>query len=286
MTARKLGPWPWHGHWTARDPAAIDFAWAANEGGTYASESDDGFIYLDLGLADASHGALGVRRVRLADPVVATHWRALNLDFDFLYVLRGTMAVENDDGERTELATGSTALHPRGYRHRFSDFSADFEAVHVTAPAWTGEHKGESNTGLSRSASGLAPVYTHDKPDEYEHGNGPRAYFLYRDLRTREPTDGRIHLHVVRATEAGPGTGWHYHSMAQWFLIVSGSSVIRVEDRPRQPLRWGDSMCVGRGSFMRHNVTSFSHDYAVLEMCIPAQYETVAVVEPAGADHE
>jgi hypothetical protein len=35
---------------------------------------------------------------------------------------------------------------------------------------------------------------------------------------------------------------------------------------------------------MRHNVTSFSGDYLVLEMCIPAEYDTVGVDEPDGAD--
>jgi hypothetical protein len=35
---------------------------------------------------------------------------------------------------------------------------------------------------------------------------------------------------------------------------------------------------------MRHNVTDFSADYLVLEMCIPAEYETIAVDEPEGAD--
>ena len=42
-------------------------------------------------------------------------------------------------------------------------------------------------------------------------------------------------------------------------------------------------MCVGRGPHMRHNVTNFSGDYAVLEMCVPAEYDTIAVDAPEGA---
>jgi quercetin dioxygenase-like cupin family protein len=92
-------------------------------------------------------------------------------------------------------------------------------------------------------------------------------------------------MHVVQATgQPGEGTGWHYHSMAQWFMILRGRSDIRVETRPRQPLNVGDTMCIGAGPQMRHNVAPYSGDYSVLEMCIPAEYETTAVDPPEGSD--
>jgi hypothetical protein len=72
--------------------------------------------------------------------------------------------------------------------------------------------------------------------------------------------------------------------MAQWFMIVGGESWIRVEDRPTEHITVGDSMCIGSGEHMRHNVAPFSGDYAVLEMCVPAEYDTVAVPPPEGAD--
>src|SRR5690606_8170998 len=112
--------------------------------------------------------------------------------------------------------------------------------------------------------------YSNDDFENYELGNGPRKFFYYRDLGTKEQTDGRIHLHLVQATEPGAGTGWHYHSMAQWFMILRGTSTIAVEDHTYQPLVRGDAMCVGRGPDMRHNVAPFSRDYVVLEMCVPA----------------
>jgi len=71
--------------------------------------------------------------------------------------------------------------------------------------------------------------------------------------------------------------------MAQWFMIVGGDSWIRVEDRPAQHLDYLDTMCIGSGPEMRHNVAPFSGDYAVLEMCVPAVYDTVAVEPPVGS---
>jgi hypothetical protein len=266
----------WQDGWTAEQPAQIGFAWAATDGGEYVDRFGDGFVYRDLGVAEASNGTLGVQRMRVGGAGQVGAWRQLDTDFDFLYVLAGTVAIEDARGSSTRFEVGGGALHPRGYRHRLVDPSADFHAVHITAPA-----RFDLTTGTPEP--GHEPVYTHDTDDQYVRGQGPREYFLYRDLGTRGPTDGRIHFHIVRASEAGPGTGWHYHSMAQWFMVIGGSSVIRVEDRPRQPLAWGDAMCVGQGPNMRHNVTEFSPDYRVLELCLPAEYETIAVDEPENA---
>src|SRR5690348_17012857 len=124
----------WRGAWTASDPAAIGFAWAPNEGGEYVAR-DDGLAYRDLGLEAASSGALGVSRVRVRDASAAGAWRTLDLDFDFLYVLTGSVGIE-DDGGTTTLEAGGTAWHPRGSRYRLVAPSDDLELVHVTSPAW------------------------------------------------------------------------------------------------------------------------------------------------------
>jgi uncharacterized protein YjlB len=259
------------------DPPEIGFAWAPDLAGPYVER--DGLLSRELGLAETSGGALGVRRVKVGDPVEAARWRSLDVDFDFLFVLQGGVTASGEGGEEVRLETFDTALHPRAFRHRLTEFSDDFEALRVTAPA----RYAEGEVGPAAAARRF-PIYTHESEGSYRAGGGPREFFLYRDLETREATDDRIHLHVVRATEPGPGTGWHYHTMAQWFMVIGGSAVIRVEDQPRQELGRGDSMCIGRGPRMRHEVADFSADYRVLEMCLPAAYDTVAVDEPAGAD--
>ena len=171
------------------------------------------------------------------------------------------------------------------YRHREYDPSPDLEYVQITVPAEPKTIRGNGSDLTARDeADQRQPVYTFDTDDMYALGAGPRSFFKYRDLGTRGPTNRRIHIHIVRATEPGPGTGWHYHSMAQWFMILGGSSVIRIEERPKQELNVLDSMCIGRGANMRHNVAPYSGDYRVLEMCIPANYDTTAVPPPEGAD--
>lgn len=276
----------WKNGWTAGEPAEIGFAWAAKDDGAFVAREGDGFAYRDLSVAGSSNGMLGVAQVRVADRDRSQEWRALDVDFDFIYVLAGSARLDNEDGDSVPLAEGSAAVQPTRYRYRITEASDDFCFVQVTAPASYAVTRGGEASARGQSPVRHAPVYTHETPDQYTRGDGPREYFLYRDLGTTGPTDGRIHVHVVRATEPGAGTGWHFHTMAQWFMIVGGTSTIRVEDRPSYPLVVGDAMCVGRGEQMRHNVTKFSADYAVLELCSPAEYETIAVDEPAGADRD
>jgi mannose-6-phosphate isomerase-like protein (cupin superfamily) len=274
----------WKNGWTADDPPAIGFAWAAKGDGELVPREGDGFAYRDLNVGAASDGVLGVCHVKAADRAVSEEWRALDADFDFIYVLTGTATLENEDGDKVPLEYASAAVQPQNYRYRITRASDDFSFVHVTAPASYDVTHGNDGKPRGGAAPRHAPVYTQDSPDQYTKGNGPREYFLYRDLGTTGPTEGRIHFHIVRASEPGPGTGWHYHTMAQWFMVVGGTATIRVEDRPHYPLTPRDAMCVGRGPQMRHNVTKFSGDYAILELCTPAEYDTIAVGEPDGAD--
>lgn len=273
----------WRTGWTAESPVEIGYAWAPNEGGEHVRRAGDGLLYRDLGVRAASNGTVGVSRLRVGDAALAEGWRLLDTDFELLYVLRGTVTIEGEDGEAVRLGVGGAAVHPARHPYRLRDISADFDAVHITSPADVEVIHGEAALGAERGAQAHAPLYTHDTDDEYRRGDGPRAFFSYRDLGTRAATDERVHIHVVRAHEAGPGTGWHFHTMAQWFMVIGGSANIAVGERPLQPLVWGDAMCIGRGEHMRHNVSDFSADYLVLEMCVPASYDTIAVEAPAGA---
>ena len=278
MTAAKT---EWKTGWSVDAPAQIGYAWAWSDDGEFIDKGD-GFLRRDLNLEAASAGAVGVHEIRADGANLTTAWRTLGVDFDFLYILKGETKIENQDGTITDFVAGGCAIHPGGYRYRFTEFTHDFAAVHVTSPAQFTIRFGDQEPPCARSDQ--RPVYTHESPDEYVRGNGPRSYFFYRDLGARAFTEGRIHFHIVRATEAGPGTGWHWHTMSQWFMVIGGTSIIRVEDIPHKKIKAFDCGCVGSGPKMRHNVTKYSADYAVLEMCVPADYQTTAVDEPEGAD--
>jgi len=271
----------WRTGWTAESPIDVGYAWAPNEGGEYEARDGDGLLCRDLGVQEASKGAVGVWRLRAGEPEQAAGWRLLDCDFEMLFVLRGAVSIEDESGRAVSLGPGGCAVHPGRYPYRLSGLSEDFDAIHITSPASVAVIRGEAALRAEREAVAHEPAYTHDTEDRYRRGDGPRAFFSYRDLGTRGPTEGRMHVHVVRASEPGAGTGWHYHTMSQWFMVIGGTSTITVGERAPQPLRWGDAMCVGSGEAMRHDVSDFSGDYLVLEMCIPADYDTIAVDPPA-----
>jgi quercetin dioxygenase-like cupin family protein len=277
----------WITGWTVDDPAQIDYVFVPADGGTWEPRDAD-FEVRDLGLGTASDGKIGCRHIRANGTEDGEgDWHCYDLDFEFFYVLAGTMQLEDRDGTVHAFGPGGAGYHPGFYWHRLIARSGDLEVVSITSPAGGRRFNGRDSELPARAASldpDRAPVYSHDTDDNYELGAGPRKFFRYRDLGTRGPTQERIHLHIVRATEPGAGTGWHYHSMAQWFMIVGGESWIRVEDGRTEHIGVGDAMCIGSGPRQRHNVAPFSGDYAVLEMCVPAEYETIAVPAPDGAD--
>jgi quercetin dioxygenase-like cupin family protein len=277
----------WQSGWTADDPPPIAFVHVPADAGSWSPSNRAGVERRDLGLNEATDGKMDVQHLRSAGgPADSGKWVAHDLDFQFLYVLRGELTLETEDGEQT-LAVGGAACLPPLTRHRWGARSDDLEAVEITAPA-TFETVVGRDAPLPPRAAQLDPAraarITDDSDDNYVMGAGPRKFFRYRDLGARAVTDDRFHIHIVRATgQPGAGTGWHYHTMAQWFMILGGDSDIRVEDGPRTHLSTGDTMCIGAGPQMRHNVAPFSGDYAVLEMCVPAEYDTLAVDAPEGA---
>ena len=274
----------WRNGWTTGHDPDIGFTFVPSSVDTWAPEPWPALESVDLALDKASGGALGARRTRAVPggAGVDTGWHCYDADFEFIYVLKGAISIENEAGEHYTLGPGAAGTHPARFWHRRYGATPDLEYVHITVP---GRPRIISDHGSVPPSPDLEshrkPHYTFDSPQAYTLGAGPRSYFKYRDLETAGPTGGRIHIHVVRATEPGTATGWHYHSMSQWFMIVGGSSTLYVEELT-QPMTVLDSMCIGRG--MRHDVAPYSGDYAVLEMCVPAEYETMSVSAPEKGD--
>jgi quercetin dioxygenase-like cupin family protein len=278
-------PHTWTNGWTVADPPKIGHTSVPADSGTWEPGLRPHLEYRDIGLDEATSGLFTGKHIRVKDGAsgAETDWHCHDLDFQFFYVLKGSIKIETQHGDTHVFGPGGAGCVPPLYWHKESEFSPDYEVIEITSPGNAATITGR-DTPLPREVDpDLRPVYTHDTPDQFALGAGPRKFFNYRDLGATELTDGRIHVHIVRATEPGAGTGWHYHTMAQWFMVLSGSSFIRVEDGPLIPINPLDAMCIGSGPNMRHNVAPFSGDYSVLEMCIPATYETIAVAPPEGA---
>lgn len=279
---------PWRNGWEPGVSPEIRFARVDAGVGDWVRGPIPFLEYRDMALADASGGSLGSWHVRFGrEPTAEESWRADDLDFNFVYVLAGTLTVAAEGRREHRLEVGGAVAFPRLQRYQVKAVSPDFEAIHIGAPAESLSYVGP-DIELPALAGRLGErdlMVTHDTADEYVSGDGPRSFFEYRDLGGRELTDGRVHLHVIHALgkDVDEGTGWHYHSMGQWMIVLDGRAEMRFENHDRRRIAAFDSTCIGAGPGMRHCVDRVSGDNKVLELCVPAEYDTVAVEAPLGA---
>jgi quercetin dioxygenase-like cupin family protein len=239
--------------------------------------------YRSLGLAGASHGLLDAQLVRASRAGTRRGWHHDGQEFHYLQVMAGTLTLQRLDGERVTLNVGDTAIQPPfGFDPDVYDYSDGFEALEFSSNG-SFEHidRFRERRGL-QEAGPLPehPIVTRDVPETYITGDGPRSFFTYRDLGATAASGRRMHIHVVGIADQPPGgTGWHTHSMDQFFMPFTGWLDIWVEGLGQVRMKRGDAMFIPAG--IRHNVTEFTRDYTVVEVCIPTDYDTDGASDPA-----
>lgn len=104
---------------------------------------------------------------------------------------------------------------------------------------------------------------------------GLRAYFAYRDLGMADASGGKLRAHVIRATKpcTGPGDE-HTHTLDfQMVYVLQGWARVWYDDIGDVSVEAGD--CFHQQPGVRHRVVEYSSDYTVLEITLPADFETV-----------
>jgi quercetin dioxygenase-like cupin family protein len=241
--------------------------------------------YRDLGLREATGGLMRAEHIRMGGQTGAkTGWHCHELDFQFVFVLKGYVRFTTQDGETVTLRPGDCAHLPGLYRHDEFEFGPDFEVIEITAPGDVTTITGNTPVAPGADATpGRVSVFatSYDGPDAYKVGDGPRRFLAYRDAAATQATGRRVNVNVVRNSVAGDiSTGWHYHSLAcQFLFVLKGWSRVEIEGKGEFTVHAGDSMTIPRG--LKHDVTGFSEDFTVLELNIPADYDTIACDAPA-----
>jgi quercetin dioxygenase-like cupin family protein len=241
--------------------------------------------FRDMGLAGNTEGTLDAQHVRATGGQGGNRrgWYASETEFLYLHMMGGTLRLETTDGKSISLKSGDTLiLPPFNLRDDVFEYSSDFEALEFWSLG-AFQHIEASEKAIGHK---LLPVKTegvtvdYEGPDSYKPGAGLRRFFSYRDIGANEATGGRIHIHIVGiAGDALGGTGWHTHTMDQFFMPMIGHLDIAIE-----PL--GRSIRIGRGDAVyipagiRHDVTGFSKNYFTTEVCIPNDYDTTPVEGP------
>jgi quercetin dioxygenase-like cupin family protein len=105
--------------------------------------------------------------------------------------------------------------------------------------------------------------------------DGLRPYFEYRDLGIKGATEGLAVAHVIRARQGTHATGqWHHHNLQlQIVYVLKGWAIFEYEGHGTHKLVAGT--CVHQPPGMRHREIAHSEDLELLEIVLPAEFETI-----------
>ena len=105
----------------------------------YAPGRRSFFQYRDLGLESATGGRMrAVQNNSIAGMTEPTGWHYHTCEMQFVYVLKGKLVIEFEDGTVGTFAAGDSFFIPGGVRHNEIYVSEDKEALEVSVPGKIG----------------------------------------------------------------------------------------------------------------------------------------------------
>ena len=145
------------------------------------------------------------------------------------------------------------------------------------------------STTADRPRVGLDPDFpkgryhvSHEQDAYWDEGLRP--YFKYRDLGMVGPTKGKVRAHVIAPTGPCQGAGdLHHHVLDfQMVYVLQGRARVYFEGIGEIVMEPGSCMYQEPG--IEHSVLEYSDDYTVIEITIPADFETISDDEPKAAE--
>ncbi len=120
---------------------------------------------------------------------------------------------------------------------------------------------------------------SHHRDEDFDPGL--RAYSAYRDLGLAPATGGMVQAHVIRMTkpfETGEVDTPHYHDVdLQMVYVLKGWFQSEFEGEGVHTFRQGS--CWIQPPKIKHTVRGYSDDCELLEIVLPADFETVTLAE-------
>jgi len=145
------------------------------------------------------------------------------------------------------------------------------------------------STTVDRPRAGLDPGFPKGRY-HVSHAQGAywdeglRPYFKYRDLGMVEATKGKVRAHVIAPTALCQGPGdLHDHALDfQMVYVLKGWARMQFEGIGE--VRMEEGSCMYQEPGIKHSVIEYSDDYTVIEITIPADFETTSHDEPKASE--
>ena len=239
-------------------------------------ELRDYFSYRDLGVSTASNGRVAARINRAKYQLNGEgkyHHYALSHQINL--VLEGCAVMKFDGAGEVELTTGTSFYMPPKIKHTFISCSENFSIMEICTPS---NFDTVEVDPIAYSKKTQLPRHFFMQTSEQGsfEKRGLRDYLGYRDLGIAKETDGAILAHIIRA-EGGAYQGcgeWHYHILDDQFVyVLQGRADVHFEGN--EPVCVKEGTCFYQPSEIKHAFLSCSEDFEALEICLPAEFETI-----------
>jgi quercetin dioxygenase-like cupin family protein len=134
----------------------------------------------------------------------------------------------------------------------------------------------EKDQNIADAAAGETGIVNHLGPDSFEK-DGLRPFFEYRPLGLKELTGGKIGAHVIRAKPGQHADApRHTHALEfQFVYVLKGWAIFDYEGYGEHKLVAGSTVYQPPG--IKHKEIDHSEDFEVLEITMPADFETKEV---------
>jgi quercetin dioxygenase-like cupin family protein len=131
----------------------------------------------------------------------------------------------------------------------------------------------EKDQNIADAATGKRSIVNHLGPDSFEK-DGLRPFFEYRPLGLKELTGGKVGAHVIRAKPGQHADApRHTHTLEfQFVYVLKGWAIFDYEGYGEHKLVAGSTVYQPPG--IRHKEIDHSEDFEVLEITMPADFET------------
>ena len=148
------------------------------------------------------------------------------------------------------------------------------------AKATRAKSKKRAKTIKAKSAKRAKPqrfTFSHHRDEDFDQGLRP--YSAYRDLGIAPATGGMVQAHVIRMTKpfsAEEVAIPHYHDVEfQMVYVLKGSFTSEFEGQGVHTFQAGS--CWIQPPKIKHTVRGYSDDCELLEIVLPADFDTVTL---------
>jgi quercetin dioxygenase-like cupin family protein len=133
------------------------------------------------------------------------------------------------------------------------------------------------HASASRARKPQRFTVSHHRDEAFDHGLRP--YSVYRDLGISPATNGMVQAHVIRMTKPFDDKEVaiaHYHDVEfQMIYVLKGSFTSEFEGQGVHTFEAGS--CWIQPPKIKHTVLGYSDDCELLEIIMPANFDTVTL---------